>query len=361
MIIMPRCVPSESRTHVFQNPIFGNQTLKRFRQREKLMPASRSNESKDKRGRDASRPAEIPPKGWYDILRRIKDEQSKDHLSIIAAGMAFYWFLAIFPALAAGVSIYGLAADPQRLKRQIDALSGVMPPQAYKILQDQLTTVLQHSGGALSLGLIGGILLALWSANNGAKALISALNVVYDEEEKRGVFKLNTVSLLITFCTVFLGTVAITLVIAVPALIGKLDLPATIQVLLTYLRWPLLGIFLIIGLAAAYRLCPDRDSPRWRWVSWGSVSATLLWLLVSWLFSAYVANFGGYSKIYGSMGAVVILLMWFFLTSYTILLGAELNAEMEHQTQKDSTVGQSEPMGSREAHVADTAGKTHSS
>lgn len=324
-------------------------------------PDSKSAEPENDRGRNASRPREIPRKGWWDILVRIKDEQSKDNLTIISAGMAFYAFLSVFPALAAGVSIYALAADPSRLQRRIDALSGVMPLEGYEILREQLTAVVQNSGGALGLGLITGILLTIWSANKGMKALITALNIVYGEEETRGFFKLNAISLLLTFCAIILGLIAITFVIAVPAFIRMLDLFGTPQIFFAYLRWPLLGISLISALSLVYRFCPNRNSAKWRWISWGSVVATLLWLLVSALFSVFVSNFGNYNKIYGSMGAVIVLLMWFFLTSYIILLGAELNAEMEHQTAKDSTTGRPKPMGSRGAYVADTLGEKQSS
>ncbi|MFZ0135068.1 MAG: YihY/virulence factor BrkB family protein [Desulfobacterales bacterium] len=314
--------------------------------------------NEDSRGRRASRPREIPRKGWGDVLLRVKDEQSDDNVSIIAAGVAFYWFLAIFPALAAAVSIYALAADPAQLQQQIDTLGTVLPPEAYRILQAQLTTLVQHSGGALGLGMIFGILLTIWSANKGMKALITALNIVYDEQERRGFIMLNAVSLLFTFCAILLGLVAISLLIAVPALIGLVGFSGTLRALLTYLRWPLLGVFLAFGLALAYRFFPDRDAPKWRWVSWGSISATLLWLAGSVLFSLYVANFGSFGKTYGSMGAVAILLLWFYLTAYVILLGAELNAEMEHQTREDSTVGRPEPLGRRRAYVADTTGES---
>ncbi|MFZ0611786.1 MAG: YihY/virulence factor BrkB family protein [Desulfobacterales bacterium] len=310
------------------------------------------------RGRKASRPREISRKGWGDILLRVKDEQADDNLSIIAAGVAFYWFLAMFPALAAAVSLYGLAADPAQLQQEMGTLGTVLPPEAYRIIQTQLTTLVQHSGGTLGLGMIFGILLTIWSANKGLKALITALNIVYDEQDRRGFIKLNALSLLFTFCAILLALVAVSLVIAVPALIGLLGLSGALQALVTYLRWPLLGLFLAFGLALAYRFLPDRDAPKWRWVSWGSVSATLLWLAGSILFSLYVANFGSFGKTYGSMGAVAILLLWFYLTAYVILLGAELNSEMEHQTHKDSTVGRPEPMGRREAYVADTTGES---
>ncbi len=312
------------------------------------------------RGRAASSPGEIPKKGWKDILFRVKDEQSKDNLSMIAAGVAFYAFFAIFPALAAGVSIYGLVADPQQLQQQIDALSGVMPQEAYGILRNQLTNFVENSGGTFGFGLIFGLLLTLWSANKGMKALMTALNIVYDEDESRGFIKLNAISLLLTVCTIFLGLVAIAFVIAVPAIMGFLNLSGVIEAMLTYLRWPLLGIFIVLALAAIYRFCPDRDSPKWRWVSWGSVTATILWLVISVLFSIYVSNFGNFGETYGSMGAVIILLLWFYLTSYIVLLGGELNAEMEHQTQKDSTEGRPRPMGRRDAYAADTVGESRS-
>lgn len=310
------------------------------------------------RGRHASKPREIPKKGWWDILLRVYEEQGKDNLSVIAAGVAFYWFLAIFPALAAGVSIYGLATDPTQLQQHIDTLRRVMPQQAFEILQDQLTALVQQPRGALNIGLIVGILLSIWSANKGVKAFMTALNVVYEEEETRGIIKVNAFSLLITFCVIFLWLIAISFVIAIPVVISKLSLPGLIEGLFVYLRWPLLGLFLIITLAAAYRYCPDRKAPKWRWVSWGSVLATFIWLLVSILFSAYVSNFNNFSQMYGSMGAVVILLIWFFISSYIFLLGGELNAEIEHQTKKDSTIGHPpKPMGEREAYMADTIGE----
>ena len=310
---------------------------------------------KDDRGREASKPAEIPKRGWKEILIRVKDEQSRDNLSMVAAGVAFYAFFAVFPALAAAVSIFGLAADPQQLQQQIDSMSGVMPQEAYSIVRDQLSELTSHPGSALSLGVIFGILLALWSANKGMKALMTALNIVYDEEETRGFFKLNAVSLFLTICGVLLGLTAIGFIIVVPAVINILNLPSMFEMLMNYLRWPLLGVILIIVLAALYRYCPDRNAPKWRWISWGSVTATVLWLIASILFSFYVSKFGDYSKMYGSMGAVIILLMWFYISSYVILLGGELNAEMEHQTRKDTTIGKPRPMGQRDAYVADTA------
>ncbi len=314
-------------------------------------------ERQDSRGREAEKPWQIPRRGWRDILLRVKDEQKKDNLSIVAAGVAFYSLLAIFPALAAAVSIYGLVADPAQLQQQLQSLSQILPQQAYQILDRQLTSLVQQPQQALGIGVAVGILLALWSAAKGMKAVITALNITYEEGESRGFFKLNGMALLLTVGGLLFFLVAITTIVAIPILINFLGLPTWIEALVNYLRWPLLAILVIMALAVLYRLGPNRDQPRWQWVSWGAVIATVLWLIVSILFSVYVANFDSYNKTYGSMGAVIILLMWFFLTSYAVLIGAEFNAEMEHQTRKDTTHGEEQPLGRRGARMADTVGR----
>jgi membrane protein len=217
-----------------------------------------------------------------------------------------------------------------------------------------LTRVTQQSGGALSFGMIIGLLLTLWSANKGTKALITSLNIVYDEEEDRGFFKLNLWSLMLTVSGIIGVLIVLGLLVALPALIDKLPLSSIAQEIFRYARWPLMASMVVVGLALIYRLAPDREQPKWRWVSWGSVIATLLWMFGSFLFSYYASNFGDYNKTYGSMGAIAILMLWFFLSTYVVLLGAEINAEMEHQTQKDSTTGEPRPIGERKAYVADT-------
>jgi len=319
---------------------------------------SRGREGADERGRGADRPGEIPRKGWRDILLRVKKEQSEDNISIIAAGVAFYGLLAIFPALAALVSIYGLVTEPAEVQRQLGALSSFLPREALEIMNYQLSRIASQSGGALSIGLIVGILISIWSASKGMKALMTALNVVYDEEEKRGFFKLNSAALVLTFVGILFVIISLLLIAVLPALFGTLGLPDVIQRLLSLGRWPLLAAFVMFGLAALYRYAPSRDKPRWEWISWGAVSATLLWIAASVLFSLYAANFGNYNKTYGSVGAIIILLTWFYLTAYIVLLGGELNAEMEHQTVKDTTKGPERPLGERGAHVADTVGET---
>lgn len=311
----------------------------------------------DERGRSANRPEQIPASGWRDIVLRIKDELTDDNISIVAAGVAFYALLAIFPALAAMVSIYGLVANPADVQQQFAAVGSIMPPEAQTLLSEQLGKIAGQAGATLSIGVGVGLLLTLWSATKGINSLITALNIVYDEPEKRGFLKLNALALSLTLGAIVLAVLALGLIVALPALLGNLGLPESMQTLISLLRWPLLALVVMIGLAVIYRYGPSRNESRWQWVSWGAVVATLLWLAGSALFSFYVSNFGNYNETYGSVGTIIILLMWFYLTAYIVLLGAEFNAEMEHQTQQDTTEGEPRPMGERGAYVADTLGK----
>jgi membrane protein len=308
------------------------------------------------RGRQADRPTQIPKAGWRDILLRTKREISDDHVSIIAAGVAFYGLLALFPAIAAMIAIWGLLFDPQQIEQQIEALSGLLPPDAAAIVTEQARKV-AAGGGDLSFAAAAGILFALYSASKGMKALIEGLNIIYDEEEKRGFIKLNLVALGLTLAVIVAMIVALGLIIIVPALLGNLGLGPLAQTLVDLLRWPILFVGALFVLAVLYRYAPCRAQPRWRWVSWGAGVATVIWIIGSIAFSIYVQNFGSYNETYGSIGAVIILLMWFWLSAFIVLLGAELNSEMEHQTERDSTTGAAQPRGRRGAYVADQVGE----
>lgn len=310
------------------------------------------------RGRQAEKPSQIPKPGWRDILLRVKEEQNKHNISIIAAGVAFYLLLAIIPALAAMISIYGLVFDPAGVQQQLSFLQNVLPTEAYQLLQSQLNRLVSSSGGALGLGLIFGLLLSILSAAKGMKALMTALNIAYDEAESRGFIKINGLALLLTFGAILFMLLSLALIAALPVIFGTLGLPDSIQTALSISKWPVLAILIMVAVSALYRYAPDRDRARFRWINWGAVGATLLWIAASLLFSIYVSNFGSFNKVYGSIGTIIILLMWFFLTAYAVLLGAELNAGMEHQTEKDTTRGKPEPMGQRGAHAADTVGRT---
>jgi membrane protein len=310
----------------------------------------------DGRGREVDHPRQFPARGWRDILLRVKDETSKDNISMIAAGVAFYLMLAIFPMLAATVSIYGLVADPADVQRNFEAVAGVIPEEARSIMVDQLTAVTSASGGQLGFGVVLSIALTLWSASRGVIAMITALNIAYDEVEKRSFIKLNAIALALTLALIVFMIVTLAVVVGLPVVIGYLNLGETVEWTIRLARWPILAVAIILALAVLYRYAPDRDAPRWRWVSWGAVVATAIWLLGSVAFSVYVSNFADYNKTYGAMGAVIILLLWFNLSSYAVLLGAELNAEMEHQTARDTTKGLERPLGQRHAYVADTVG-----
>ena len=308
------------------------------------------------RGRGATRPGEIPKSGWKDIFWRLKAQIKEDRLSIIAAGVAFYGLLAIFPALIALVALYGLAFDPRQVEEQVSALSGVLPPEAAEILLRQLRDLTTRGSTALGIGAIGGLLLALWSASAGMRTLMEALNVAYNEKERRSFFRFYGTALLLTLAAIIGTILAIVLVVAVPVVLTFLGLDDTLKWVISIAAWPVLIVMMLLGLSVIYRYGPCRRAARWRWVSWGAVVATVLWIIGSVLFSVYVTQFGNYNKTYGSVGAIVILLMWFLLSSYAVLIGAELNAEMERQTLRDTTSGQDKPLGTRGAYAADTVG-----
>lgn len=308
------------------------------------------------RGREAERPRDIPARGWRDVLVRVKKETSTDNVSLIAAGLALYALLAVFPALAAAVSLYGLVSSPDQIASQIQNLAGVLPQQAADILRNALQNLASQQGQALGVGAILGILVALWSARKGMVALMTATNIAYDEEEERGFFRKLLVSLAFTIAAVVGVVLVVLLAVAVPLALQALGLPDIVQAAFSVLRWVVLWFLVVFALAVVYRFAPDRDEPKWRWVTWGSGIAATLWLVGSLLFSLYVQNFGSYGETYGALGGVVVLLLWFYLSAFIVILGAEINAELEHQTRRDSTKGPPEQAGERGAQVADTVG-----
>lgn len=306
------------------------------------------------RGRRAARPRDIPRKGWRDVLLRVKDEMSKDHLTILAAGMAFYLMLAIFPALFAGLSIYGLMADPEQVSEQIARLAERLPESTAELITGQLQSIAANPDTALGWSAALSILFAVWSASKGAKAMIEGVNIAYDEEETRGFVRLQGLALAFTAGFLVFGTLSLGAIAVLPAVIDRLGLGATGTFLALAGRWVLLILLVLAALAAVYRYAPDRDDPRWSWLRPGSVVAAGLWLLASGLFSWYASSFGSFNETYGAIAGVVVLLLWLQISSLVVLLGAELNAELEHQTAVDTTRGEPEPMGRRGAVKADT-------
>ncbi len=309
------------------------------------------------RGRRADAPSQIPRRGWLDVAWRVKDDISRDNASLIAAGLALYGLLAAFPALTAALSLYGMFVPPEQAASQVQSFAGSLPGQAASIIRTQIHNMTAHQSGALGFGAVIGLVIALWSARKGMAALMAATNVAYDEEEERGFFKLVLVSLAFTAASVAGFVLVLVVAVAVPVAVQSLGLPGVLQVLVNVVRWVLLWLCVGVGLTVVYRYGPDRRKPAWRWVTWGSAIAATLWIVGSVLFAQYVRNFGSYGQTYGTLGGVVILLLWFYLSGFVIVLGAEINAELERQTERDTTAGAGDPMGQREAYAADTLGE----
>jgi membrane protein len=319
-------------------------------------PCANGSEEAD-RGRLAETPVDIPAEGWKDVVWRTYEQINDDRVLAVAAGVVFYGLLALFPAITALVSIYALVADPQTINNHLSLLAGVLPGGAFTIAQEQIGRVLAKGDVKLGAAFLFSFALAIWSANGGMKAVIDALNVVYDEKEKRGFIKLNAVSLAFTLGGMLAILAAIGLVVAAPIVLSMVGLGTIGDLLLRFGRWPTLAAIVLVGLAVLYRFAPSRRSPQWKWISVGSVTATAIWLVGSAALSYYVANYGSYDATYGSLGAAIGLMTWMWMSTIVVLVGAELNSEIEHQTKKDTTAGGStKPLGHRGAKMADTVG-----
>jgi membrane protein len=310
--------------------------------------------NKVEQGRDATTPSELPARGWWQILKRMFAGISEDGLMAQAASVTFYALLALFPAMAALVSLFGLIADPKTLSSDVASLSGVMPGGGMQIITDQLKSLASSPSKALGFGLLIGLATSLWSANAGVKSMFDALNVVYHEHETRSFIRRTLISLAFTLGMILFLVIAMAGLVALPAALAFLGVGDTLTVLLKLSRWPVLLVALIVFLALIYRYGPSRREARWTWVSWGAVAAAILWLITSVAFSFYVEHFGSYNKTYGSLGAMIGFMTWMWLSATVVLIGAELNAEMEHQTAADTTVGAEKPLGARQATKADT-------
>jgi membrane protein len=304
-------------------------------------------------GGQAQSPTQIPPRGWGDVVKRAFKESGADNVSVLAGGVAFFAFLALFPALIAALTLYGLIADPALVTQQIDSVASALPAPTRDLISTQLTTLTESSNGALTTGLIVSLLAALWGASSGTNSLVAAINVAYDEHETRGFVKLRVTALALTLGAIAFMLVAVALIAGVPVLLDYVGLDTLGRVVAQIVRWVLLVGMFMTGLAVLYRVAPDRQAPRFRWVSPGSVVATVLWILGSIAFSLYVSFFGNYGATYGALTGVIVLMLWLYLTSYIVLLGAEINAESERQTTKDTTKGKEVPMGRRRAAAAD--------
>lgn len=302
----------------------------------------------------AEKPTQLSLEGWKQIGKRIYSELTVDHIAIVAAGVAFYFFLALFPTFIAAISIFGLLMEPVQIQQQISEVAHILPEQSSQMISNILEGIAEKSGKTLGWSLILSILFSLWSAQQGTKAVFEGINVAYDEIDERGFFKYNGLTLLFTLGGIVIGIICTMIVVVFPAIIESINLSDYgIESIVPWVRWPVMALIIMVVLAITYKIAPDRRNPQFRWVSWGAAIATILWLAVSILFSFYISNFGSYDKMYGSFAAVIILMLWFFITAFVILLGAEINSEMEHQTRNDTTIGKERPMGQRNAYHAD--------
>jgi membrane protein len=291
-------------------------------------------EAADERGRGhrATSPSEVRVRGWKDILLLVYANISKHRIMALAAGMTYYSLLAIFPAIAALVAVYGLFSDPSTIARHLDQLGGFLPGGAIDVAREQLTRVASNGSQTLGLTFLIGLGVSLWSANAAMKSLFDTLNIAYDEEEKRGFVELNAMSLCFTVGGVVFVLAALGAIVVVPVILNFAGLSDVGDLLLRVGRWPAMYLLLTSALTVIYRYGPSREAPRWRWITWGSAIAALLWLAVSALFSWYAANFGNFNETYGSLGAVIGFMTWLWISAMVILLGAEIDAAMEHQT-----------------------------
>lgn len=310
-------------------------------------------DSATKQGRAAERPSQLRLTDWKAVLLRVWDNLGYHNVYLVAAGIAFFGMLALFPAIGALVGLYGLVSDPQAIMAQLQSLREFMPNDAFKLVSQQVTELLSNEKQTLSLASMIAVGIALWSARLGVGALLDGVNIMYSEENERGFIAYYAISLLLTVILVFVVLCAVLAIVVVPAALQSMRFSSQAEWIVAMVRWPVVLATVLFGLATLYRYGPQRTRAKVPWITWGSMLATALWLVGSLAFSWYVSNFADYNATYGSLGAIVGLMMWFYVSAYAILLGAELNAEMEHQTAKDTTVEPEEPMGERGAYVAD--------
>lgn len=305
-------------------------------------------------GGRAKAPYRISLQGWWEIVRRLVKSIGEKNISILAAGVAFYSLLAIFPALAAIVTSYALLADPQTVAEHLSKAAGFLPGDVMDIFNQQLSTLSSRPAQGLSFQLIFGLLFAIWSAHKGVDALTAAIGVAYKEPETRSFIRLNVLTYLMTAAAVLFTVIILALLVVLPSITAMLSLPDWWNLFVPVVRWVIFMAVVSLAIATLYRYAPSRRAAQWKWLSTGAVLATILWLVGSALFSFYVSQFGTYNETYGALGAIVVLLLWLFISSYAIIIGAALNAEMEYQTTRDTTLGPARPMGERGAVVADT-------
>jgi membrane protein len=307
------------------------------------------------KGRSARSPGQFPVAAWKDVFWRVKDEIGRDRVMIVAGGVTFYAVLALFPMIAAFVAVFGLFADTSNVASLLAGLEGVVPQEALALISEQLESLVSIDTGTLSIASAAALAVSFWTANGGMKGLIEAMNIAYDEDESRGFIALNLRSMALTLGAMLLVATLIAAAALLPVLTRVFPGGAVLDALLLFGRWPLMALVLVVALSVLYRFGPSRRDAKWRWVTPGSVFGALGLMLASVAFAVYTANFASYNETYGSLGTIVAVMVWLWIGSIVVIIGAEINAELEHQTAQDTTVGHDRPMGSRGAAMADKA------
>jgi membrane protein len=309
-------------------------------------------------GRDADTPGAIPMRGLIDVLWRLIKKVSNDRVTLVAAGVTFYLLLALFPGLSALVALYGFAADPLTMADHLRELSGMLPPGAFDLVAERIDSLAGSRNSTLGLTFVVSLSIALWSTHSATLAVFDAMNIAYGETEKRGVLRLNMVGLAFTLCVMIAAVLIVGLVAVIPLILALVWLDGFAEQMALIVRWPLLFLIVATATTAIYRFGPSRQPAQLRWLTWGAVLVSVSWFVMSLGFSFYLEHFANYDVTYGTLGALIGFLVWIWLSTLILIVGGELNAELEHQTSKDTTTGPALPMGARGAYVADTLGET---
>jgi membrane protein len=307
----------------------------------------------DPLGRRAARPSAFGWRAWRAVLGRVWTRMGTDHLSIVAAGVAFFGALAAFPSLAALLGLYGLVADPARVHAALEAARPLLPGEVHALIVEQARALIAARAQTLGPAVAVSLGFALWSARAGVMALVEGLNIVYRETDDRGFFTQQAVALGLTLLLILVAGLAMAAVVATPAALALADLGPAETAIARVAPLGVLGGALVFVIGLVYRLGPHRAPARTRWVSWGAVIAATVWAVSSIALSLYFSRFTDLNATYGALGAVAGLLLWLYVSAYVVLLGATLNAELEHQTARDTTTGPERPLGERGAFVAD--------
>jgi membrane protein len=308
----------------------------------------------DPKGHQATSPAEMPAPAWKDILSRTYKRTWDDNVALVSAGVAFYGFFALLSLLGLIVLVYGFVADPNDVIEHMRDLTAVLPGDVAYIIGEQLMTAVRSSQGTKGFGIVLAFLVAVYGGTNGATSVITALNIAYEEKEKRSLFRFYLLAVGMTVGALIVALLALAATAAIGFLQHLLPKASPAAVVAgKFVGYLLLALLAALIASVLYRFGPSREDAQWKWITPGSLFAAVAWLLLTVAFGFYVGHFTNYHASYGSLGAVVALLTWMYLSAYAFVFGAELNSEIEHQTAKDSTTGSPEPMGDRGAWAAD--------